>query len=68
MKELFVTDCVIHRRGQNHPNINTWCWYAKPNSGSGRSAESATFISEFTILHKNPPQPVTFRTVGASGG
>ena len=33
-------------------------WYAKKPSGSERSAESASFISEFYVLHKNPTQPV----------
>eukprot|EP01046_Picozoa_sp_COSAG06_P084700 COSAG06_NODE_31470_length_521_cov_0.751185_1_plen_46_part_01 len=34
------------------------CWYAKKTSVSGRSAESAAFLSEFYVLHKNPTQPV----------
>eukprot|EP01043_Picozoa_sp_COSAG02_P002604 COSAG02_NODE_61_length_43452_cov_741.297804_2_plen_139_part_00 len=39
-------------------------WYAKKPSGSGRSTESASFISEFCLgiprilIHKSPTQPV----------
>jgi hypothetical protein len=47
----------IHRRVQNHPNTVISIQVYKQTSVSGRSAESAAFLSEFCGLRKNPGDP-----------